>query len=176
MHYLTSPCKHHTIQHDDPFISNQVKDLSQVFLNGPSIAFMPWAKYVVPGFIGYTLVDKFYKNIRALFHGIISDHEREYDHESPPKVCFITWINATLDEEYHTFLFQDFIDAYLKEMKKDPSGIEREDLIGICLDFFEAGGDTVGSTLSWVFMYMALNQDEQEKCYNELVKQLRKII
>ena len=57
-------------------------------------------------------------------------------------------------------------------MEKDPSSIEREDLIGICLDFFEAGGDTVGSTLSWVFMYMALHREEQEKCYNEIVKQL----
>ena len=78
------------IQHDDPFISNQVKDLSQVFLNAPTIAFMPYMKYLAPGFIGYTLVDKFYKNSRALFHGIISEHESEYDHESPPKVLFIS--------------------------------------------------------------------------------------
>ena len=57
-------------------------------------------------------------------------------------------------------------------MKKDPTAIERDDLVGICLDFFEAGGDTVGSTLSWVFMYMALHPDEQERCHDELVKQL----
>merc|ERR1712117_749004 len=36
--------KIHSIQHDDPFISNQIKDLSQVFINAPTIAFMPWAR------------------------------------------------------------------------------------------------------------------------------------
>ena len=133
-------------------------------------------RYLTPGFIGYTLVDKFYKNSRALFHGIISEHESEYDHESPPKVLFISQQEKRNHGWEKQHFFQDFIDAYLKQMKEDPSSIEREDLIGICLDFFEAGGDTVGSTLSWVFMYMALHQDEQDKCYNELVKQLRKII
>ena len=84
-------------------------------------------------------------------------------------------VKAKLDGKFATF-FQDFIDAYLIQMKKDPSVIERDDLIGICLDFFEAGGDTVGSTLSWVFLYMALYPEEQEKCYNEIVKQLGNII
>ena len=98
-HYLTRSHKHRSTQHDDPFISNQVKDLSQVFLNAPTIAFMPYMKYVAPGFIGYTLVDKFYKNTRALFHEIISEHEKDYDHESPPKVRFITWLNAAFDDD-----------------------------------------------------------------------------
>ena len=82
-----SPRKNQSFQHDDPFISNQIKELSQVFLNAPSIAFMPWARFVMPSLIGFTQVDNFYKNIKALFHGIISEHEREYEHESPPKVC-----------------------------------------------------------------------------------------
>ena len=40
------------------------------------------------------------------------------------------------------------------------------------MDFFEAGGETVGSTLSWLFMFMSLNQGAQERCYKELEKQL----
>ena len=50
--------------------------------------------------------------------------------------------------------------------------IDRWDLIGICMDFFEAGGETVGSTLSWLFMFMSLNHGAQERCYKELEKQL----
>ena len=50
--------------------------------------------------------------------------------------------------------------------------IDRWDLIGICMDFFEAGGETVGSTLSWLFMFMSLNQDAQERCYMELKARL----
>jgi hypothetical protein len=41
-------------------------------------------------------------------------------------------------------------------------------LIGICQDFFEAGGETVGSTLSWVLLYLSLYQEEQKKCQNEI--------
>ena len=54
--------------------------------------------------------------------------------------------------------------------------IDRWDLIGICMDFFEAGGETVGSTLSWLFMFMSLNQDAQERCHKELRTQLGNII
>ena len=84
--------KIHSIQHDDPFISNQIKDLSQVFINAPTIAFMPWARCLMPEFIGYTLVDNFYKNMKALFNEIISAHERDYDNESLPRV------NSSIDK------------------------------------------------------------------------------
>ena len=70
---------------------------------------------------------------------------------------------------------QDFIDAYIREMKHSPSTVDRDDLIGICQDFFEAGGETVGSTLSWLFLFMALHQEAQEKCYSELHEKLGRV-
>ena len=41
-------------------------------------------------------------------------------------------------------------------------------LVGVCLDLFEAGGETVGSTLSWVLLYLSLQQKEQTKCQREI--------
>ncbi len=52
----------------------------------------------------------------------------------------------------------------------ESASIEKNDLIGICVDFFEAGGETVGNTLAWFILYMALNPDVQEKCHQELIK------
>ncbi len=52
-------------------------------------------------------------------------------------------------------------------METDPR-FNYHDLIGLCTDFFEAGGDTVGSTLSWVLLYMALHQEQQENCFQEI--------
>jgi cytochrome P450 len=62
---------------------------------------------------------------------------------------------------------QDFIESYLKYVESSPS-LQRKDLIGICLDFFEAGGETVGNTLSWFFLYMAIYPKAQIKCQEEL--------
>ena len=61
-------------------------------------------------------------------------------------------------------------------MHNPASGLTREDLIGICIDFFEAGGETVGSTLSWLFMFMAVNPEAQDRCYEELTDKLGKTI
>ena len=41
-------------------------------------------------------------------------------------------------------------------------------LIGLCQDFFDAGGETVGSTMSWILLYSALYPEEQEICQKEI--------
>jgi cytochrome P450 len=84
--------------------------------------------------------------LKKLFRGIISEHEQDFDPDSTPK---------------------DFIESYLKGMASNKS-MTKEDLIGICMDFFEAGGETVSTTLSWFFLYMSLNPECQEKCYTEI--------
>lgn len=42
------------------------------------------------------------------------------------------------------------------------------ELIGVCLDFFEAGGETVGTTLLWVLLFLAAYPEEQRKCQDEI--------
>ena len=59
-------------------------------------------------------------------------------------------------------------------MKTD-NRFERDDLIGICLDFFVAGTDTTASTVSWIIMYLVLNPEVQEKVYKEILEELGKI-
>ena len=73
-------------QHDDPFISNQVEELQQTFANGPRVAFFPFLRHIIPERIGYKQVLNFYKRQKQLFWGILEEREKDYDHESPPKV------------------------------------------------------------------------------------------
>ncbi len=70
---------------------------------------------------------------------------------------------------------QDFIDVYLKEMESNHA-LNYHDLVGLCIDFFEAGGETVGSTLSWLLMYFALHQEQQEKCFREIKEEIGKLV
>jgi len=56
---------------------------------------------------------------------------------------------------------------YLDSSDED-SILTENHLIGILIDFFEAGGETVGSTLSWTLLYLCLYPNEQEVCQREI--------
>jgi cytochrome P450 len=59
------------------------------------------------------------------------------------------------------------MDAYIREMKTNPA-FNKPELIGLCTDFFEAGGETVGSTLSWVLLFLAQHPQVQRRCQREI--------
>jgi cytochrome P450 len=58
-------------------------------------------------------------------------------------------------------------------MKLNPA-LTKQELICTCLDFIEAGAETVGSSLSWIMLYLALYPDIQERCYQEIREHLGK--
>ena len=63
-----------------------MKELQQTFENVPKIAFFPLLRHIIPEHIGYSQVLNFYKRQKELFWGILQDREKDFDHESPPKV------------------------------------------------------------------------------------------
>ena len=90
-------------------------------------------------------------------------------------------------EEYNCGGFHEprnFIDIYLKEIKEQEitqqpgvnqgnySTFNTEQLVTICLDFFQAGSETSSTTLSWAILYLALYPDIQEKCWKEIEQNL----
>lgn len=98
-------------------------------------------KYLFPDATGWNTRIEHANAMKTMFENIVSEHEAEFDHGSASK---------------------DFIEVYLKQMDSDQF-FNRQDLIGLCMDFFEAGGETVGSTLSWVVLYFALYPEVQKK-------------
>jgi hypothetical protein len=50
----------------------------------------------------------------------------------------------------------------------------QDELSGMFIDFFEAGVDTVSSTISWIFLYLSKHPEIQEKCRQEIVNNLGK--
>ncbi|XP_076846215.1 cytochrome P450 2J5-like isoform X1 [Brachyhypopomus gauderio] len=71
---------------------------------------------------------------------------------------------------------RDFIDAYLVEMSKhesaDDSMFYEENLVMTTLDLFLAGSDTTATTLRWGLIFMMDNPDVQERCHEEIVREL----
>ncbi|TRY77256.1 hypothetical protein TCAL_17372 [Tigriopus californicus] len=65
---------------------------------------------------------------------------------------------------------QDFIDAFLSEMKKDgahPSFNEFQ-LLVLCSELFGAGGEPTSVTLKWALRFLALNPHVQAKAQAEI--------
>ncbi|XP_032087327.1 cytochrome P450 2J6-like [Thamnophis elegans] len=66
---------------------------------------------------------------------------------------------------------QDFIDAYLKEMKKAEqkgSSFEEEQLLILLMDLLTAGSETTSVSLQWAMLYLVAFPDIQEKCQKEI--------
>ena len=98
-----------------------------------------------------TNLKHYYSSLKKLFEEVIAEHKESIDYDAQPR---------------------DFVDAYLHGIQETPQLLSEQDLVGICFDFFEAGGETTGSTLSWFLMYFALYPDIQEKCYQEVMSVL----
>ena len=79
---------------------------------------------------------------------------------------------------------RNFTEIYLKEIddrkhsqeqsqaNKNYSTFNIEQLSVMCLDFFMAGSETSSTTLLWAVMYLSLNPEVQEKCWNEIEQNL----
>jgi cytochrome P450 family 2 subfamily J len=64
---------------------------------------------------------------------------------------------------------RDFIDVFIEGIKKekDPT-FELEQLIVVCMDLFLGGTDTTSNALSFVFLYLAVYPEVQQKLRDEL--------
>ncbi|GMR49681.1 hypothetical protein PMAYCL1PPCAC_19876, partial [Pristionchus mayeri] len=60
-----------------------------------------------------------------------------------------------------------FVHAYKQKMAGN-SYLNDENLISTCHDFFMAGQETTTTTLRWAMLYLALNQEAQEKLRGEI--------
>jgi len=64
---------------------------------------------------------------------------------------------------------RDFIDVFIEGIKKeeDPT-FNLEQLIVVCMDLFLGGTDTTSNALSFVFLYLALYPEVQDKLRREM--------
>ncbi|CAK8686462.1 unnamed protein product [Clavelina lepadiformis] len=67
---------------------------------------------------------------------------------------------------------RDVVDQYLlKELEEIEPNIPKDD-VGLFLDFFIAGTETTASSMRWALLCLAIKQDVQRKCQEEIDKVL----
>nr|AKH03506.1 cytochrome P450 3041B1 [Paracyclopina nana] len=109
------------------------------------LAFFPLLGKILP----YNAIDKSLFELKQMMRQLIHEHMHSIDLDNP----------------------RDFIDVYLKEIQSNPKpshNFDIEQLIVICLDFFQAGAETTSTTLLWAVMLMALYPKVQQKCQKEI--------
>ena len=118
--------------------------LNRQFTAGPNINnFFP---HFLAKLMPYSDFDNSIFAMKKMMKGFIDEHKKDIDYDQP----------------------RDFIDVYLKQIKDDPNSFNEEHLVVNCVDFFQAGAETSATTLLWAMMFIALNPQVQDKCFEEI--------
>uniref|UniRef100_A0A0B7BKR2 Cytochrome P450 n=1 Tax=Arion vulgaris TaxID=1028688 RepID=A0A0B7BKR2_9EUPU len=143
-------------EYDDPHFVSLVIEISKILKYFPNIQLLTPLKqlYSLPGDIFHA---KEWTN--SAFHineefskKFIRKFQKEFNENEEP---------------------QNFISAYLKEMKKmkdkgASTKLDEENLVVIIRTLFSAGTDTTSTTILWCLLYMLHHPDVQEKVYREI--------
>ncbi|KAF8374631.1 hypothetical protein PRIPAC_81060 [Pristionchus pacificus] len=100
-------------------------------------------------FVGYHCLYKHRDNMRKICQYIVDNVQRCMEGYKP-------------DDEPSCF-----VHAYTQRMPNN-AFLDDVNLISTCNDFFMAGQETTTTTLRWAVLYLALNQDAQEKLRREI--------
>jgi len=108
---------------------------------------MPWVRFIFPSLTGYNKRLEALKSMQDVIRHEMKEHLKDIDYDNP----------------------RDLIDSYLIEMKTsgDPE-FHEEQLTMIGMDLMSAGSDTTSTTLLWSVLYLVLNPDVQEHCFQEI--------
>ncbi|KAL3875531.1 hypothetical protein ACJMK2_033475 [Sinanodonta woodiana] len=139
--------------HGDSRFAKMMKMLDENFEStGPNnvVAFFPFLRYL-PGDLFH--VKRTLINVKCLEE-------------------FIGELIDMHDEHFDENKMEDFIDAFLLEMKnnqeRQDSTFTKKQLIKIVADLFVAGTETTTTTITWAVLYLAAKPDIQERVFREI--------
>lgn len=141
--------------HNDPVLLSLLKAVNrciELATTSGILLFMPFLVRFLPECLfGISEMRRLMNQTFGYLKDVISDHKKNFQEDEEPK---------------------DFIDAYLKEMKKSDKHSSFTDfqLEVLCSELFGAGGEPTSVTLKWAIRYLALNPEVQKKAQKELAK------
>ncbi|XP_033223069.1 methyl farnesoate epoxidase-like isoform X2 [Belonocnema kinseyi] len=112
--------------------------------------YLPFLRYIIPGYSGYSEFIERHSRIWIYFLDEILKHK-------------ITRIDG---------VSRDLIDSYLGEIDKQKneytSLLNEEELVALMKDFFAAGVETTNNSFGFIILYITIRKDVQKKLHQEI--------
>ena len=152
---ICSVCFGSRFEYSDPTFKHAMHCISihmKHFNPTHPISFFPFLRYL-PSNSWYWMFRENFKDILKFIRSQIDEHRKSYDKK----------------------VTRDFVDLYLE---KELERVQENDVFStytmnrIIVDLFVAGTETTSSTITWIFLYLLHYPDIQDKCYQEIIKQL----
>ncbi|XP_026327061.1 farnesoate epoxidase-like, partial [Hyposmocoma kahamanoa] len=124
------------------------RSFNVVDMSGGVINFLPFLRHIFPGLTGYKELVEIYGSLLTFIREVTRDHQKNFDMNNP----------------------RDVIDMFLIERSRNKNSIvgTDEDLDVVCLDMLQAGMETVGNTVAFMFLYMVRQESIQNKVIAEI--------
>ena len=108
---------------------------------------LPPLRFIFPEQTGWNKQKEVIDETSALMRDIITQHKETFDEEN----------------------LRDFVDVYLKEMRRSPDvSFTEEQLLVTAMDLFSAGSETTATTLAWAVCFMIAHPGTQARVQAEI--------
>lgn len=143
----------HGDQHFSKYMEALASNMKNVGGNAAILNFLPCLRYVPGDIFCFKSITRNAKMIDVLCQDLIAEHKKDYDEHS----------------------VNDFIGAYIREMKKkqaagESTSLNEDNLWQTVGDLFAAGMETTATTLCWAMVFFLHYPEVQEKCYQHIVE------
>jgi len=150
---------------------------------GQMLISMPWLRHFPIFSQAFDQIDNTYVRLyeyidRHIEKKIVERMQKRESTSNRTTSCLAEWKNGASEEDVQNdsgFEGEDFLDVYLKEMEKatrngdaESNGFDNETLRNLVFDLFAAGQETTTATISFMILYLLLDQRVQQKLHAEL--------
>ncbi|CAD6193426.1 unnamed protein product [Caenorhabditis auriculariae] len=109
--------------------------------------FLRYLPYI--GYYGYRRIEENIKPLHDFIEDEVAQHVKTFNEDSAP---------------------ENFVHAYLAEMRKSQEGLDMKNLTAIIVDFWVAGMETTSTSLRWHILYMIKYPEVQRKVREEVLR------
>ena len=139
-------------EYNDPKYVNFLEIMEENVLMPPILHFFPFLRHLPGDMFKIKHMTSGMQTVqRDLVQASINEHKENYDEDNT----------------------DDFISAYIKEMKKkqklgESTSMDNSNLCAVIQDLFLGGTETSSTTLQWLLLYFLHFPEVQKKCFEEI--------